>query len=703
MFDFMKKKLRPELSLENKHRRRQKLIVLAGMAAVGVVVLLAYQLYLSHREQIATAKVTTHNYATIFEARLDSTLRRVDADLLERARTIPLEAFARSAVGKYSKEINAKLDGHLVHFVEIAGFRVYDVDGNLLYSSSWSSTQSVNVADRAYFRQLRENPASGPVFSEVIVSRITGRKTIVVARAIVDKHGKFHGVVSAALDFEHFQRLFESLNLGRLGVIVIRRSDDMRLVAGFPQMDQLINQPLPADNPVSVAIAAGKFELTSEVSASYDNVIRILSFRRLDSYPFLVAAGLANRDVLAGWRARSAWIGAIGIGLLWALVSLLRRLWRSEARALKAVQEMERRESMFRTLTESAPVGIYRTDAAGRCTYVNERCCEISGLSRAAALGDGWVQSLPPDEREPMLLKQSLGLKNRKPYLEQLRLVHPDGKTVWAICRGQVETDMHGRFQGHVGMLVDITAQKNVELKLLEAQKMLHHLGRYQSQQVEAERKRIAQELHDEMGQLLTCINLAASTLKLSNPDSQEIIEFEDKVQQLLQRAHQFIRNITTTLRPVILDQGLSEALRWLASEIEQQSGLSCEVELTGDAGLLDDAIVMPVFRIAQELLTNVMRHAQATAVCLRADFDELICLSVSDNGCGFDVESIMGGKGFGLLGIRERVSQLDGVMEISSGKDVAGTTIVISIPRKLASVVDDGRGQWLRRWDDPQ
>ena len=339
--------------LTDSRRHRRQLLVLFGIALLVVLLLLIYQLWSSHREAMHEAEVETRNYAAIFEARLAASLRRTDAVLEMLVRTLPMAALEPQAVPRYAGWIDATLDLHLLNFEELAALRVTDENGDILYTSASATAKRTNLADRSYFQRLRDNPRAGLIFSEVLVSRITGRPSVVAAKALVDASGRFRGIVYAVAELEYFQKLFQSLDIGEQGLLAVRRSDDFSLVVRRPPLPGEINKPLPPGSPSLAAIGAGQGEATFEFAAAADGVVRIFSIRKLERYPFYVLAALARTDVLAGWYKRALAEGVSGLLLLGLLAGLLYRLWRSEARESEAHAELTESEQAFRHLFEN--------------------------------------------------------------------------------------------------------------------------------------------------------------------------------------------------------------------------------------------------------------------------------------------------------------------------------------------------------------
>lgn len=201
----------------------------------------------------------------------------------------------------------------------------------------------------------------------------------------------------------------------------------------------------------------------------------------------------------------------------------------------------------------------------------------------------------------------------------------------------------------------------------------------------EAERQRIARELHDAAGQSLTAIGLglrAVATNLRQSPDKAS--ENLRRLEHMVDHSLDDLQRIISDLRPSHLDDlGLDAALRWYANEIQKHASIDVSVEMTGLPASISADMKTALFRIAQEALTNVVRHASADSAVIRMKFDEdAVTLQVEDNGCGFDVKTIFNAERtpWGLLGIEERASLLGGRMEISSHPG-AGTRVKVVIP----------------------
>lgn len=205
---------------------------------------------------------------------------------------------------------------------------------------------------------------------------------------------------------------------------------------------------------------------------------------------------------------------------------------------------------------------------------------------------------------------------------------------------------------------------------------------------LDKERARISRDLHDELGQELTALRFAvALTHEHFLRDPQAIEKNLRELEHILQRARKTLRGLVSELRPLLLeDLGLRAAAEWLAQRVVERTGLSCDVQISGEDQGLSPELAATAYRLLQEALTNVARHAQATRaqVVVRISSDRLE-LSVTDDGVGFDPSQR--GPGMGLLGMRERALALGAPLLVRSSPG-AGTEIRCSLPLAASTVV---------------
>lgn len=230
--------------------------------------------------------------------------------------------------------------------------------------------------------------------------------------------------------------------------------------------------------------------------------------------------------------------------------------------------------------------------------------------------------------------------------------------------------------------------------QLEESQMRLRQLSAHLQAAREEERARIAREIHDELGQILTVLKIdLASVQRALHEPPQAVGDKLKGMSKLIDSTVQQVRRIATELRPGILDDlGLAAAIEAQLTEFEERTGIKCELLIDLDESFLNGEGRLALFRIFQETLTNVARHAQATAVIVKlAEEDGQIVLRVSDNGRGITEADMAQSRSFGVLGMRERVSLLRGEFSIQ-GVDGQGTTIVVRLPitgNQLGSLSD--------------
>jgi signal transduction histidine kinase len=198
----------------------------------------------------------------------------------------------------------------------------------------------------------------------------------------------------------------------------------------------------------------------------------------------------------------------------------------------------------------------------------------------------------------------------------------------------------------------------------------------------EEEQKRIAREIHDELGQALTAIKIELSFLLFEWPAEQKPSKRAESITKLVDQTIESVQKISTELRPGILDAlGLVAAVEWAAGEFETRTGTRCRVDLPKDALKIDQERTTAIFRILQETLTNVARHADATQVDIRlAREDGSLSLEVYDNGIGISEEQLSASRSLGILGMRERTLLLGGEFLVS-GAPNQGTRVRVRIP----------------------
>jgi PAS domain S-box-containing protein len=234
-------------------------------------------------------------------------------------------------------------------------------------------------------------------------------------------------------------------------------------------------------------------------------------------------------------------------------------------------------------------------------------------------------------------------------------------------------------------ILRDITERKRAEMELNDSRERLRRLSAALQEVREEEKTRIARELHDELGQALTSLKMDLEEIIAQlAPGQADALNRAQAMRSLLDGTVASVRRIATELRPLMLDDlGLISTIEWLAHDFAGRTGIGVELDLPGPELAVEPSLSTALFRVLQESLTNIARHAGANRVEVRLDCSgSEIRLHVQDNGKGIDPAPTGRSRSFGLLGMRERASMVGGELVIESSPG-AGTSIRMIVPRR--------------------
>jgi two-component system sensor histidine kinase UhpB len=347
----------------------------------------------------------------------------------------------------------------------------------------------------------------------------------------------------------------------------------------------------------------------------------------------------------------------------------------------RAQEEMRIAREFFQYTFDAAPVGMAIADIEGRYTRVNRSMCEFTGYSESELLALNYADITHPDDIERnMAARQALLDAQCQSFQMEKRYIRKDGREIWALMVASLVTDSDGKPLYSIGQMLDITERKKSALALAVSRQKLRALAAYQEEMLELERKHIAREVHDELGQLLTALKMDISLVRLRFGDNLPLQEMIEGMRSLVEQTINVVRQVASNLRPAVLDHGLAPAIEWLADDFAQRWSIPCRVDTDDSEIELDEQQSTAVFRVIQESLTNVARHAQAqeVVISLRASKQQLWVI-VKDDGCGFDTVAVGKARGFGLFGMRERLLALGGTLRIVSAPG-QGTSVGIEL-----------------------
>jgi PAS domain S-box-containing protein len=376
----------------------------------------------------------------------------------------------------------------------------------------------------------------------------------------------------------------------------------------------------------------------------------------------------------------------------WAVVPLSDgtrvRLGRDITERKRAEEKLRMSEGQLAESQRLAHIGSWNWDIKTNVLAWSEESYRIFGLdpenfqpSRAALL-----ERIHPEDRAFIVGTQENALKTKEPVSYHMRIIRPDGEVRTLYSQGRVVTDEQGHPARMFGYAQDVTAQRLAEEQLKSSNEKLRALSARLQSAREEEGYRIARELHDELGSALTTLkwDLEALELLLMQENPTRIEAFSGQIESMKRLAEatmNTVRRIASELRPSVLDDlGLMEAIEWQARQFQARTGIVCQVNgYSGNLPLSREQSTA-LFRIFQEALTNILRHAQAEKVEIKGEGDDSgFVLTIRDNGRGITEEEKVSAHSLGVLGMRERAQAVGGTIDITATDD-QGTAITVRI-----------------------
>ena len=365
-------------------------------------------------------------------------------------------------------------------------------------------------------------------------------------------------------------------------------------------------------------------------------------------------------------------------------------LW-ADVTARRQASEVIRRQADIINQIQETVISI---DLDGYVMSWNNGAEKLLGYPVEEALGRHISFVYPVEDRE-FVEREVIGpVKAKGTHQVEIRRRTKSGELRFAQLSLTLLRDDTDSLIGIVGCSMDVTDRKHVEEALLNSRNQLEALAVRLESVREEERTRIALEVHDVLGQALTGLKLDVAWVhkritEWIEPPQRPVLARLDSALELLDSTIQSVRDIATTLRPGVLDAlGLEAAVEWQAREFHHRTGIACDTTIWPHNMLLEPEQSTALFRILQEMLTNVVRHAHATHVHIRLEQSgEQVTLHVEDNGSGITNVEQSGAKAFGLLGMRLRAQQQGGEFTIQ-GTAGTGTTVTVRIP--LYRTTDD-------------
>lgn len=361
--------------------------------------------------------------------------------------------------------------------------------------------------------------------------------------------------------------------------------------------------------------------------------------------------------------------------------------FRDITQSKKAAQQLEASEKYFRTLIEKSTDGLVLFDDSYKVTFISPSVERLTGYGAADLIGRN-IANFPSGD-DALTVREALKRLEEQPGKSEditFQYKHKDGHPIW----------LEGTFTNHLrnenirAMIFnfhEITGRIEVERSLREHAEEIQKLSGYLQDVREEERTAIAREIHDVLGQQLTALKMDTSWLR-KNPTSDKFTERVDGMIALIDETIRTVRKISSDLRPGILDDfGLAAAIEWQTAEFAKKTVIDAKVRVPEELPPIDEKLATNIFRIYQETLTNIARHAEASTVVTELEiYENILQLTVRDNGKGIDMERVKQKKSLGLVGMRERARMFNADLVIENSLP-SGTLIRLTVPLEKSTI----------------
>lgn len=669
---------------------QRRWLVLAAVIVLGSVALLALALDHLRTQTLQTAEQLNTALVQIVAEQTTRTLQAVDERLELTATSLTL----MDGPGERNPESVGQLLQHqLAQLPFVLSLWVLDAQGSLAFAAD--SVHATDPASTANLATSARKPAQNyaKLFADAPQRRFAislpqpgntpGQWLFQAARPMLARDSTTTGFVVAVLDARHFDSLWSQIDLGKDGSLALLRRDGTMLFR-VPFTESAIGKSF-GNRPVFTTLLPASPNGNYNDRSAIDGINRLFAYSTLAAHPDLVVIlGRAESHVLAPWRQWVTvvlWVWGSASAIILMLGIVLDRAWRRLNREQGNALENAKR---YQTLVQVAPDAILSTAPNGQIIAANPASVALFGWTEVEMQAMGRAGLLDSSDTR---LEHALKERSRTgQFRGELRFVRKNGETFEGELFTSVFSDQNGEQRSTV-IVRDATERHRFENALQDSALKLQALSRRIINTQEAERRRVAHELHDELGQSLTAIKInLQSGARFKNRTAEETNQENVRI---VEDALQQVRSLALALRPSILDNlGLVPALSWLGKQVAQRADFVFDFVQPTAAQRLAPEQETTCFRIVQEALTNIARHAQASHVRLSMQFaPDGLTLALTDDGVGLDWSAVLAsaqsGASAGVLGMLERAGLVGGRLEVNSAPG-AGCTLVLHCPLQL-------------------
>jgi len=581
-----------------------------------------------------------------------------------------------------SVPIHLLLQARAAGLPQVKAIFLVNAQGEVVNSSRADFKPGATAVDRDYFRHFADGGTDDLFIGQPVTSRIDGHPVYFASTRLLDASGRMRGVLVASIRIDFFESLYQGVGPEMAGRILLLNQRGV-LLAGTNHGDLAYGSSVGAVNDLQrLQGQTGDDALSTEETSPSGHWF--VAYRRVAKFPLVISAAIDEDHALASWRRIVCPISGALLLILAMLAGTTFMIARNLTRKDSLEAAVREGDGQIRYMVQSARDAIVTVDTGHRITLFNRAAETMFGLKAADAIGrplEEVLSSNLSEEHAAQVLRhvQQGWLSTATPVLAGTIELRRDGRD-FPVELSQSTTIYRGKAL-LTAVFRDLTERRRAELQLFESNRQLQQLSASLQNVREEERVRIARELHDELGQLLTGIRMEVSWVgsRLA-PDQAKLAGKVQDIKRQIDQTIASIRRISSDLRPSVLDDlGFAAAAAWYVEQFSARTGLDVQLSLSPDDPEQGGQVATTLFRVLQESLTNVVRHADATLVDVALRLDGgMWLLTIKDNGVGFDQQAELH-KGFGIVGMRERVQILNGRFAVTSVPG-GGTMIEIAL-----------------------
>ncbi|MFM9887450.1 MAG: PAS domain S-box protein [Burkholderiales bacterium] len=661
-----------------------------GLVAVGAVVVgTLWALMQMRTDHLLEAESRLRDLSLLLGEQTRRTVQEIDQILRHAETDVQMQRGRGAALA--DADFQRTFRKHIAGAPHLSALAFIDAAGEGVIHTARPPAPKINYRDWEALIVHRAGIVKGLYIASPMGPGTANDETIPFTRAVRDQQGELLGILIASVRIDHLARIYRALDLGAGGGVRLMRQEGT-LLAGSTAF---VGKPGENYGDTETFKRAGESieGIVLRHRGGPDNAWRVSAMLALGDPPLVVGVSMTQDHILREWT-RHAWL----VGPLAALTALflgtasilLARQFKEDADLRRQAIEGQTR---LHAIMDSAMDAIITIDADQRIVLFNDAAERIFGLSRHQVLGNSLERLLPERFRaahgKHVQRFGDTGDTTRrmgaKLVLFGLRASGEEFPIDASIS--QVSVEGHKFF---TVILRDVTERVQADAAIARSHQEIRALSKAANEALEVERRRVARELHDELGQQLTAMKIDMTDLERSLATERPDLHTRcTRLRGLIDQTVSSTRRIAADLRPLMLDDlGLGAALEWLAQNTTQRTGINVHVAIDETLTEVPEPHASAIFRIVQESLTNVARHANASRVDVEVrDHDMHALVSVRDNGRGIAAGDQDKRGSFGLLGIKERARLLGGNAGIENH---SGGGAVVKAHLPLAPVLMD-------------